>query len=176
MKGTAINTLNYTGTVHLSLLVDAKTKVPFATIHNAGTSALFTFFTDCLVGDFVKAGAGRPKKIMLLQVTKDPNTGEVTDTQSQSHFIVALTNPEKVFSSTSQGESVRYSFVIPRTLIENEQVKFNRIGLYADGAKSPTDFSAYCDISMEEDNIPMWGSSSALALDWELNISNKSNK
>ena len=56
MKGTAINTLNYTGTVHLSLLVDAKTKVPFATIHNAGTSALFNFFTDCLVGDFVKAG------------------------------------------------------------------------------------------------------------------------
>ena len=171
MRGTAINTMYYAGTVTLSLLIGNEKKLPVAKIQNAGTSSLFNFFTDCLVGDFELAKNARPTKIRLLRVTRDPTTQEVVETKSESHFIYLLTRPEKIYSSTEQGESVRYSFVIPRTLLDS--ASFNRIGLYSDGASGVEDFSAYCDVSFDDGSLPSWGSSSVLTVDWELNISNK---
>lgn len=174
MNGTVINSVQYAGTVSLSLQIDSNTKIPIAKINNAGTSALFNFFTDCLAGDFSLASAGRPTKIMLLSTQKDPVSGEVIGITSVSRFLYMLTNPEKLFTSETQGGSIKYSFIIPRALLD--VANFDRIGLYADGATSPEDYSAYCDVSLSDENSPLWGSSSVMTLDWELNVSNVAKK
>lgn len=174
MNGTVTNSLQYAGTVYLSLRVDSNTKIPVAKIHNAGTAALFNFFTDCLAGDFKLAEASRPTKIRLLSTQKDPNTLEVTGVTPVSRFLYMLTNPEKVYGGSAQGGSIKYSFVIPRAVLD--VAKFDRIGLYADNAQTPEDYSAYCDVSLSDENSPLWGASSVMTLDWELNISNTANK
>lgn len=169
MSGFALNTLGYTGTVQLSQY-NRKTeqKRLLAQIHNAGTSNLFNFFTDCLIGAFDSAKRKQPTKIKLLN--KDGDTVE-----SASGFIYLLTPPEKVSNNAelgiTSGETVRFSFIVPSTLVSNSN--FNTIGLYSNDVLEHefTNYSAYCTIQSDAIGVS-WDTSSVLAVDWLLNISN----
>jgi hypothetical protein len=86
-----------------------------------------------------------------------------------------VTAPEKVYDASTQGETVRYSFIIPRAVLDTAKnmAAFNRIGLYPATATQVEEYSAYCDIASDDPlDQPLWDSSSVLTLDWELNISN----
>lgn len=166
MSNAAINSLYYAGTVSLSLQIEKNKKICLKKIHNAGTSNLFGFFAECLLGNWDLARLARPTKIMLLHVDQEPGSILV----SRSRFISVQTEPERVIDDTTGVESVRYSFTIPKAMLEVGS--FNRLGLYANTATEPTDYSAYCDIDLNEE-LAHWGMSSALLIDWELCITNK---
>jgi hypothetical protein len=168
MKNRAINTLKYTGIVTLSQYIRNK-KIILAKKYNKGGNPLFTFLTDCLVGDFDVARLERPSQILLLKVTENDSGTEDIQKASNSGFIYLLSKPEKVYS-TSSG-IVRYSFVIPSDVLADSD--FNAIGLYTNSA-TESDFENYaalCKIDdMDKNNISI---SSMLVVDWELIISNK---
>lgn len=169
MSNTAINSLAYAGTVKLSLHVGDK-KILTKTIHNAGTYRIFNFFSECLVGNFDVAKLLRPTKIMLITHNKEESVD-----YAASYFINMVTAPEKVYDASTQGETVRYSFIIPRAVLDTAKniAAFNRIGLYPATATQVEEYSAYCDITSDDPlDQPLWDSSSVLTLDWELNISN----
>lgn len=169
MKNTAINALEYTGIVTLSQYIGSK-KVKIAQVQNSGAYSLFNFLSDCLLGDFEVAAFNRPTKIMLLNTVKTDENGEAVNPyyESRSNFIYLLSKPEKIYNS-SKG-TVRYSFVVARDLLEG--TTFNSIGLYADSADqgSPDNFAAVVNVSLNAQSLV---TSSALVIDWELNISNK---
>lgn len=172
MKSTAINGLNYTGIVSLSQYTNNK-KMPIARLHNKGGSTLFSFLADCLVGDFDSARLTRPTKIMLLntEYEGENESRKIKTITSASGFIYLMTRPEKVYvDSTAAISKVCYSFVIARDILEN--ATFNSLGLYADNAtlSDINNFAAFCDIELNTSEI---AASSLLAVDWELNISNK---
>ena len=174
MKSTTTNGLNYTGIVSLSQYTNHK-KTPIARIYNNGGNALFNFLSDCLVGDFDSARITRPTKIMLLNTEYDGENEnkKVKKMSSASGFIYLISKPEKVFvESTTAISKVCYSFVIARDTLEN--ATFNSIGLFADNATLDDvvnfNYAAFCDISLSTSDI---AASSLLAVDWELNISNK---
>ena len=165
MKNKAINNIEYTGIVTLSQYIGSK-KVTLAQYHNSGSYSLFNFFADCLIGDFEVAKLHRPTKIMLL--SQDETTKEYS---SLSGFIYQTSKPEKVYA-TAKG-AVKYSFIIPKDLIMTIQAEtISHIGLYADSARDLdiSDFSAIVPVSFNNDKI---SASSAVLVDWELNISNR---
>lgn len=166
MKNKAINTFEYTGIVTLSQYIGTK-KVKIAQLQNEGSYSLFNFFADCLLGDFDVAKINRPTKIMLLH--KDSTTGEY---QSMSGFIFQTSKPEKVFTTTTK-ITVRYSFIIPRELVNSISSKaISHIGLYANSAKNEevNEFSAIVKFNQGDDTT---SESSVIVVDWYLNISNK---
>lgn len=165
MKNIAINTIEYTGIVKLSQYIGSK-KVEFARFHNSGSYSLFNFFADCLIGDFDVAKLHRPTKIMLL--SQDETTKEYS---SLSGFIYQTSKPEKVYATTKG--SVKYSFIIPKDLITTIQAEsISSIGLYADSARDGDvdDYSAIVPVSLNADKV---AASSAVIVDWVLNISNR---
>lgn len=163
MKNIALNTLRYTGVVTLSQYVNSK-KIKIAQIHNEGGNPLFSFLTDCLLGDFELAKLDRPTKIMLL--LKNTTENETTYT-SASGFVYLIGKPEKISKTASSG--VRYSFVVPRDMIESAQ--YDSIGLYTNSTSESdcNNYAAVCDLDITDDI----SSSAALVIDWELNISNR---
>lgn len=170
MRNKAINTLKYTGIVTLSQYIGTK-KVNIAQRHNTGGSSLFEFFADCLIGDFTMAKATMPTKIMLVKRTESKNgAGNVDFTyEDVSGFIYLLTKPEKVYNSA--GSAVRYSFVIPKDMLESiNNFEGLGLGLYTDGAvkSEPENFAAFCELNLSKSSII----SASLVIDWELIISN----
>lgn len=173
MKNTAINTLSYTGIVTLSRYNGSK-KIKIAQIHNEGGYPLFNFLSDCLIGDFEIAKLNRPIKIMLLDRTA--NSGGSYEYTEKSGFIFAYSTPEKVYDNEKTGakSTVRYSFRIPRDLLEG--TTFNSIGLYTNSASTAENWAAVVVLD-EEDRATVTSVSnssvaSALVLDWELNFYN----
>ena len=168
MKNTAVNSIKYTGIVTLSQYIGSK-KVKLAQIQNEGSYSLFNFFSDCLLGDFDVARINRPTKIMLLSyITRDDQGKEIPPYYRDcSGFIYLLSRPEKV--SSSGKSTVHYSFVITRDILEG--AAFDSIGLYADSENNPENYAAIAKVSNL--NLPGLSTSSALVVDWELNISNK---
>lgn len=162
MRNTAINTLGYTGTVTLSQYSGTK-KVTLARIQNAGTSSLFNFLSDCLIGDFDVARLNRPTKIMLVTLEEGQVAGSV------SGFIHLRSTPEKVYSPSAG--IVKYSFIIPKDYLASTN-KFNGICLYTDAIKESefTNYAARCQVDLSNITI---SESSVLVVDWELSISNK---
>jgi len=171
MKNTAINNISYTGIVTLSQYTNGK-KFIIAQKHNAGKHPLFDFLVDCLAGNFELARKNMPSKIMLLKSNKNITDTEVYDSKSQ--FIFRQTIPEKV--NDSEKDKVRYSFVIPRTVLETAD--FDAIGLYTDSNQCSTateinDYAAICKLTEEnKDSALTMSASTALVIDWELIISN----
>ena len=165
MKNSAINTLKYTGTVTLSQCIGSK-KIKLAQINNAGGQPLFNFFADCLLSDFEIAKMNCPSKIKLLAEKPGDSEGQ-TKYESKSGFINWTSKPEKVYTG-SVISTVRYSFIVPRALLSGNT--FSHIGLYADSAKHG-DENNYAAIVFT-DSLTDISTSSALIIDWELNISN----
>jgi hypothetical protein len=163
IKGTAINSLAYTGIVKLSQYIGRK-KFTIAQMHNAGGKPLFDFLADCLVGDFEIAKLDRPTKILLLNEDENNNLSKANDTG----FIYLTSKPEKVYDE-AEG-IVRYSFIIPQDIFAN--TNFNAVGLYTGTATTVDieDYAAYCYIGT--DVLNDISISSVLVLDWELHISN----
>lgn len=165
MKNKALNSLQYTGIVTLSQCINGK-KIPVQKIYNKGGDSLFSFLTDCLIGDFDIAKLGRPTKIMLLQVDKERNV--ITVSGRTSGFIYLLNKPEKVY--TNGNNIVRLSFIVPRDMVSGTD--FNAIGLYSDNATiyDYDRYSAICLLDVNNNDLTI---SSILAVDWELILSNK---
>lgn len=163
LKGTAINTVEYTGIVTLSQYIKGK-KAIISKTYNSGGKALFEFLTDCLLGDFDVAKIDRPTKILLLNeaggvLTKANNTG----------FVSLLANPVKIYD-TNAG-IIRYSFHITQDLFAG--TTFNAIGLYPNSATDLDldNYAAICNINPNDlDGLSV---SSVLVLDWELHLSNR---
>ena len=167
MKNTAINTLSYTGVVTLSQYIGQR-KIKLAQTHNTGGASLFDFLSSCLIGDFDRAKAIIPTKIMLLTYdSTEPDT--INNYVQASGFISLLTPPERI---DSDGLSkVRYSFIIPRdTMASLPTTGSFGIGLYAKGVKDtePSNFAAFCKIGLGRNDLV----NAALVVDWELLISN----
>lgn len=167
MKNTAANNLQYTGIVTLSQYIGKNKKV-IAKVHNAGGQPLFSFLTDCLIGDFDSAKRALPTKIRLLRSTTDSTTG-VNELTPVSGFIHFITSPEKTFNNTTSAQaSAHYSFTIHKATFED--VEFNCVGLYPDSADELDvyDYAAICDFDLDT----VVNSASVLFVDWELLISN----
>ena len=158
MKSTAVNAVGYTGIVTLSQYKNGKQFI-LATEYNTGANPLFNFLADCLVGNFDVASYGIPTKVKLVNKQGDTCT-------DVSGFLHLYTNPEKV--AATNGESrVRYRFVIPKTILENET--FSHIRLYPNYATTTEEYAA--EVAPNLDNINI-ASSSVLVVDWELVIKN----
>lgn len=170
MKNNALNTLEYSGTVTLSQNIGNK-KHKIAQYHNAGKYSLFSFLADCLVGDFDMAKVNRPSKIMLLHKHDDGSL------ESLSGYIHHTRLPEKVTNQSSPNTStVRYSFQISRNLLDGIDItKLDHIGLYSDITSAEdyaTELAAL--VKLKDDlNSNQVSATSAIFLDWDLNISNK---
>jgi hypothetical protein len=112
---------------------------------------------------------------MLLERTlyADPITKEIDYAyRKASSFIYLLTAPEK-FSEANQSR-IMYSFIIPRDYLEGvDSVENLGLGLYTNGATESDleNFAAFCDLNLNRNAI----AGAALAVDWELIISNTSN-
>lgn len=168
MKNLATNSLRYTGIVTISRYNGSK-KIKLVEKQNSGKYALFNFFSDCLLGDFSIAKFNWPSKIMLLEYIDNNSQGGQPHYESRSGFIYLLNKPEKVYSPSKS--SVRFSFLVPRDLLEG--TTFNSIGLYADSASTLEyeNFAALVtDVRLSSQSL---ATSSALLIDWELNISNR---
>jgi hypothetical protein len=174
MKNKAINTLAYTGVVTLSQYIGSK-KVKILQTHNSGSSPLFDFLADCLVGDYTTARFRRPNKVMLIQRTKvydKENAGNFHYEYTYvAGFYCLISKPEKINDGTKS--VVRYSFMIPRDAISSNQFEGLCLGLYADTVKGTDEedikkYSAFCELNLSSRDII----DSALVVDWELSISN----
>ena len=128
-------------------------------------SSLFSFFADCLIGDFDAAKKNIPTHIRLLKQEIVVNgTDQITSITDYSSAIYVRTLPVKVNSSSYCG--VRYSFIIPQDLWSSE---YSHIGLYSNKSTSITEYAAIAKLT---DDISRSGSS-VLVVDWELIIKNK---
>ena len=175
MKNTAINSFGYTGTVTLSQYIGGK-KVKLCQLHNTGKNALFNFISDCLVGDFDTAKMNRPTKIMLLQEKETIDTTtqvKSIDYERKSGFIYQLSKPEKIYTANPESV-VCYSFIIPSDMFAAASIDFSHIGLYTNATIEAEfrQFAAIVDIRNQISQQAV-SASSALLIDWELNISNK---
>lgn len=166
MKNRTIDSLNYSGIVTLSQQV-GKRKIKLAQVHNTGGASLFSFFADCLIGKFDAKNV--PTKIKLLNREIRDGAYEYT---SVSGFIF-LRAPAEI-QKTSSGECrVRYSFLVPRDMLENITSIGNLgIGLYSRGATEDDieNFVAFCSIT--EDFNKSQTVNSSLLVDWDLVITN----
>lgn len=171
MKNVAINNLTYTGVVTLSQYVGNK-KIQIAKANNTGGTSLFKFLANCLVGDFTYAKASCPTKIKLLNRYVVENGFEY---ESFSGFI--FKRGVEVIEDNVGECRVRYSFMIPRDLLENiTSITTLGLGLYANGVpeSEPENFAAFCalgDAGLELTRAELTNAS--LLVDWELVISNK---
>jgi hypothetical protein len=121
------------------------------------------------------ASATRPNKVMLIKrknldgSTTKPEYEQVEGGGGVWHL---LTKPEKVYDTGIVVGKVRYSFIIPKDIIGNLTTFDNLyLGLYADGTDAesyPGDYAAICKLELANTNI----TSTALAVDWELVVSN----
>jgi hypothetical protein len=176
LKNTILNELSYSGKVTVSLQLDGKI-LKTKEIHNSGTSQLFSFFAYCLAGEFEEAALFRPTKVRLLHAVIDELTGEEIELVPASGMVYLRSKPERILNKDIDGETVKLSFMIPRSMIEN--IDFNRIALYPQYAESADYglYSAYCNLVGTDDlgiNVYTdWSLSSVLLIDWELTISNK---
>jgi hypothetical protein len=169
MKNNVINTLKYTGIVTLSQYI-GKNKIKIAQTHNEGGESLFNFLIDCLIGDFDIASNNRPNKVMLLQKSDENNSNsQYRQADWGVGFIGLLTKPEKVYSVDNV--KVRYSFVIPKELVNNI-TDYNNLylGLYTANTSmlNPNDFAAICELK----GLGNAGITAAVIVDWELMFSN----
>jgi hypothetical protein len=142
-----------------------------AKLYNTGGASLFDFLAGCLIGDFNTANTKIPKKIMLLERTslQQEDGSSSYDYKAISNFILLNSYPEKVeYASQSR---VRFSFIIPRDLVENITSTNMGLGLYARNAASdePENFVAFCALDLDSTTI----TNSSLVVDWELVIANK---
>lgn len=163
MKSTAINALEYTGTVTLSRYTGTK-KIKIAQIHNKGGNSLFEFFSDCLLGHFDTASIGIPKKIMLLK--------EADGVYVRASDATSFINWQTAQKVTDNGEiGVVYSFIVTR---EHLLKGFTHIGLYSSSTKDTdiNDFAAICNVESTDAALTM---ASALVIDWKLTVSNHPN-
>lgn len=170
MKNIAVNTLNYTGIVTISQYSGTK-KVKIAQKHNTGGVSLFDFLADCLLGDFDTAYANRPTKVMLVERTTPRPDSTNYEYKAASGFVFLRIKPEKTVSG--RRSSVRYSFLIPRDLIENLSNSANLgLGLYSNSASwdEPQNFIAFCDLDLDMSTL----ANASLVVDWELVITNTS--
>ena len=169
MKSTAINTLTYAGIVTLSQRIGDE-KVKLAQLHNAGGIALFDFLADCLMGEFDQAKYNWPTKIKILEHIVDDETN-TDDYISTSGFIYLNDAPVRVKTENKECR-IRYSFLIPRDLIENISSFTNLgLGLYTHSTSEgdPANFAAFCSLSdVNSRDI----NNASLLIDWELVISN----
>ncbi len=176
MKNIAMNNVNYSGKVKLKLQDEGIT-LQSQEIDNSGTSNLFTFLAYCLMGEFEEASLYLPTKVRLLKANIDAISGEELDVEPSSGYVFLRSPPERIYKPEIDGETVKLSFMIPRTMIES--IGFNRIALYPQFATDTQyyEYSAYCDLSGVEDlgigSYTAWTLSSVLLIDWELTISNK---
>jgi hypothetical protein len=168
MRNTAINTLSYTGIVTLSQYIGSK-KIKIAQVHNAGGSALFDFFADCLIGDWDIAKVTRPTKIRILERKVLPGENNYSY-EPASGFIFLRSAPEKD-GKLADRTSLRYSFTIPRDLIENITNFENLgLGLYTHGTPENDyeNFAAFCLIGLDKNEL----ANASLVVDWQLVITN----
>ena len=170
MNNRAVNTLSYTGIVTLSRYKGNK-KIKIAQLHNSGGSSLFNFLADCLIGAFSKNGY--PTKIKLLN--REPREDETYEYSSVSGFIFKRTLPKKIEDPTG-GCRVRYSFMIPRDLLENiPGISTLGLGLYAGSAQEnePENFAAFCALGDDLNLSRAELTNASLLVDWDLVITNK---
>ena len=166
MKNKAINIISYSGIVTLSQRIGKK-KVQIAQAHNRGGVSLFSFLANCLLGKFDVTSV--PAKIKLLYQGVQDGVEEYT---SASGFIFLRTTPEAQEESSGACR-VRYSFTIPRDMLENLTNSSDLgLGLYASSAKEgdPENFIAFC--KLEALNNTQLALNSSLLVDWDLQISN----
>ena len=170
MKNMAINTLNYTGIVTLSQYVENK-KITLAQVHNTGGTSLFNFLANCLAGHFQYTRVNWPTKIKLLTRYGDNNSYTYS---SVSGFIFLRTAPEVIEKDTRECR-VRYSFMIPRDLLENiTDFGHLGLGLYTHGTaeNEPENFAAFCelgpDLKLDKSELI----SASLLVDWDIVIAN----
>lgn len=168
MKNTAIKALSYSGIVTLSQQVGKK-KIKIAQAHNTGGTSLFSFLAECLTGEFDYANV--PTKIKLVNHELFDNTDVYT---SASGFIF-LRSPAEIIKESSGECRVRYSFMIPRDMLENiTSIDTLGIGLYSRSALEgdPDNFVAFCSVDFNKSQIV----NSSLLVDWDLIITNTSTK
>lgn len=158
MKNVAVNKLDYTGVVTLSKYAGSK-KVPFQQVTNSGRSKLFDFLADCLTGNFDTAKLIMPYMIRLLKEKEDGSYENVAGD------IFIRTVPEKVINTHSNSCSVIYSFEVAYDRVA-QAGDFSHIGLYSKDSDIEN-HSAICKVDVAAGSI-----SSALLVDWQLNISN----
>lgn len=173
-KNIATNSLSYTGIVTLSQYVGKK-KIKIAKLHNSGGSPLFSFLANCLAGNFMTVRGNWPTKIKVLERIVEDEKEQQYTYNSISGFIFLRTVPE--IDASNLGESrVRYSFMIPRDLVENITNRSNvGLGLYTNSTpeSEPENFAAFCSVG---DTLSGELDNSSLLVDWELVISNANNK
>lgn len=162
MNNTATNSLGYTGIVTLSQYIGNKKKI-VARSHNRGQHSLFDFFSNCLVGDFATAEYALPAKIRLLNVVDSVY-------EPISSFVYLRTPPEKLYDATAG--VVKYSFILPRDVLEDAKFSQLGVGLYTAAETDPGEFLAFCTI--DDLTVGEVSTTSILVLDWELRISNAS--
>lgn len=179
-KNRLTNSLEYSGKVKISAVRDGVV-LASEELSNSGTATLFSFFSYCLMGAFEEAALFCPAKIRLLIANENSDlVGADADVEPASGLIYVSTRPERVINPEIDGGTVKFSFMIPRTMIDD--VGFNRIALYPQYANDSNlyDYIAYCDISGEDDLdasiYTAWSLSSVLLIDWELTVSNKITK
>lgn len=168
MKNIAANKLGYTGIVTLSQYIGTK-KVKIASLHNTGGMPLFEFIADCLLGDFTIARESMLDKIILIEYDEETNTYA-----RRSGFYHRLTKPEKIYDSTGKC-AVRYSFTIPKDIIEN-LTNFENLSLGLFTENTPEDanddelseYAAFCKLDLRHSSVL----GAALVVDWVLMFSN----
>jgi hypothetical protein len=173
MKNVAINTISYTGIVTLSKYIGDK-KIQIAQFHNTGNTSLFDFLANCLAGDFTLAKVNRPTKIKLLR-RRGQNISDYYYT-SATPFIFLRTPP--VPSSTAGESRVRFSFMIPRDIVESLSYgdasnDILGLGLYANSVEDVEsesgNFMAFCSLdTLDRASLV----NVFLVVDWELVITN----
>ena len=133
---------------------------------------MFSFFANCLAGEFDKAKANIPNNIRILRrsTTSDGDSYTAVDGSA-----IPLRTPP-VPSYTAGESRVRFSFIIPKDFLDSlkqssSQDTVTGLGLYAKSAKSADDFMAFCVLSNLDQNIQ---TKAYLVVDWELIISNTS--
>ena len=73
MKSKVKSSINYTGTVTLSMYRGSK-KIKLLQVHNKGNNQLFEFLGHCFLGETALAEAKRPSKIRLLSIPDPKGT------------------------------------------------------------------------------------------------------
>lgn len=175
MNNIAINTLNYTGIVTLSQYIGNK-KIKLAQMHNTGGTSLFNFLANCLAGNFTSAKTNWPTKIKILERTAEDENTQNYEYRSVTGFIFLRSAPEVLDNSLGECR-VRYSFMIPRDLLESiPSIDTLGLGLYTNNAveSEPGNFAAFCafgpDLLLDSGDLL----NASLLVDWELVITNSS--
>ena len=131
--------IGYEGKITLTLKSDNRV-LKSKTYKNNGTSQLFSFLGNCLIGSFEDAKKDLPRKIMLL---KNESNKEATldekNVKSCSVFRSYTKTPAIVNDSDLGAVRVTYSFEIPKYEVEAD---FNQVALYGAETTDIKSFSA----------------------------------